>query len=57
MRDEEIIIVEESSVTAKGYRHRTTIPGRVFRFLNLKDKDKLRWIVSSDGIVVVKKAV
>jgi len=57
MRDKEIIIVEESSVTAKGYRHRTTIPGRVFRFLNLKDKDKLRWTVSNDGTVVVKKAV
>jgi len=52
---ETIIIIEESSVTVKGYRHRTTIPRRVFQFLKLKDKDKLRWTVLKDGKVIVKK--
>jgi len=54
---ENIIVVEESSITARGYRHRTTIPRRVFQFLNLKDKDKLRWIVLKDGTIIVKKVV
>jgi len=53
---ENIIVLEESSVTVKGYRHRTTIPRRVFKFLKLKDKDKLRWIVMKDGTVIVKKS-
>jgi len=52
---EDILIIEESSVTAKGYRHRTTVPSRVFQFLNLKDKDRLRWIVLKDGTIIVKK--
>jgi len=52
---ENIIIVEESSVTVRGYRHRTTIPKRVFQFLKLKDKDKLRWIVLKDETIIVKR--
>jgi len=54
---EDVIIIEDSSVTVKGYRHRTTIPRRIFKFLNLKDKDKLRWIVLKDGTIIVKKVV
>jgi len=50
----DIIIIEESSVTVRGYRHRTTIPRRVFQFLKLRDKDKLRWIVLKDGTVIVQ---
>jgi len=53
---EKVIIIEESSVTVKGYRHRTTIPRRIFRFLKVKDKDKLRWIALKDGTVIVRKA-
>ncbi|MFH1224937.1 MAG: hypothetical protein V1676_03990 [Candidatus Diapherotrites archaeon] len=52
---DEVIILEESGVTVKGYRHRTTVPKRVFRFLKLKDKDKLQWAVSKDGKVVLRK--
>jgi bifunctional DNA-binding transcriptional regulator/antitoxin component of YhaV-PrlF toxin-antitoxin module len=54
---EEIIIIEESSITVRGYRHRTTIPRRIFQYLGLKDKDKLRWTVSKDGTVTIRKAV
>jgi len=54
---ENIVIIEESSVTVKGYRHRTTIPRRVFQFLALKDKDKLRWIVLKDGTIIIKKVI
>ena len=48
--------MEESSVTARGYRHRTTIPSKVFRHLGLKDKDKLRWTLLKDGTLIVNKA-
>lgn len=48
-------LVEESAVTARGYRHRTTIPSRVYQFLKLKNKDRLRWIMLRDGTIIVKK--
>jgi len=53
--EEEIVSIEESSVTARGYRHRTTIPHRTFQLLKLKDKDKLRWTTLKDGTVIIKK--
>jgi len=56
MKVEDIIIIEESTVTARGYRHRTTIPRNIYRHLKLKDKDKLKWILLQDGTVVLKKA-
>jgi len=56
MKVEDIIIIEESTVTARGYRHRTTIPRNIFRYLKLRDKDKLKWILLKDGTVVLKKA-
>ena len=52
---EGLIALEESSVTVKGYRHRTTIPRRVFQFLELRDKDKLRWILREDGTIIVQR--
>ena len=54
---ETVQVIEESSVTARGYRHRTTIPSKVFRSLNLKDKDKLRWILLKDGTIVIRKVL
>ncbi|MCC7552266.1 hypothetical protein KO317_01205 [Candidatus Micrarchaeota archaeon] len=53
--DKNLIAIEESSVTIKGYRHRTTIPSRIFNFLDLDDKDKLRWILLKDGTIIIKK--
>jgi len=47
--------ISESGVTAKTYRHRTTIPADVFRTLELKDKDRLKWILLKDGTVIVEK--
>jgi len=52
---DDIILVEESGVTARGYRHRTTIPRGVFTFLGLKDKDRLRWILLKDGTILIRK--
>ena len=52
---DDVLLVEESSVTARGYRHRTTIPKGIFKILKLKDKDKLRWILLKDGTILVRK--
>lgn len=52
---ENVYVIEESSVTARGYRHRTTIPSKVFHFLDLKDKDRLRWIILKDGTLMIRK--
>lgn len=46
---------EESSVTVRGFRHRTTIPRGIFKYLRLKDKERLRWILLKDGTIIVKK--
>ena len=50
-----VFIVEESSVTSRGYRHRTTIPSKIYNHLNLKNKDRLRWILLENGELIVKK--
>lgn len=52
---ENVYIIEETSVTSRGFRHRTTIPKGVYRYLNLKDKDKLRWILLKDKTIIIKK--
>jgi len=51
----DVICTDESSITVRNYRRRTTVPSRAFEYLKLKDKDKLRWIVLKNGMVVVEK--
>jgi len=46
---------EISSVTVRGYRHRTTIPRGIFKKLGLKDKDRLKWIHMKDGRLIIMK--
>lgn len=50
-----IVYIGESGVTAKLYRHRTTIPSEVFHAFKLKDRDRLRWVLLKDGTVTVEK--
>lgn len=52
---EDYEFVDESSVTVRGYRHRTTIPCKIFQKMKLKDKDKLKWVLMKDGKVIVYK--
>jgi len=55
MTSNEPEIIEESRITARGYRHRMTIPSKIFRLLKLRDKDTLRWIVYGDGTIRIIK--
>jgi len=44
-----------SSVTARGFRHRTTIPSVIYRELALKDKDRLKWTLLEGKKVLVER--
>ena len=52
---DEVVCVEETGITVRGYRRRTTVPTGIFKFLNLKQGDKLRWVALKGGSVVVSK--
>jgi hypothetical protein len=52
---DEIVAMEETHITVRGYRRRTTIPSGIFRFMDLEDGDTIRWIATKDGVVYVSK--
>jgi bifunctional DNA-binding transcriptional regulator/antitoxin component of YhaV-PrlF toxin-antitoxin module len=52
---DDIAFIEETAVTVRSYRHRTTVPSRVFKHLDLKQGDMIRWIVLRDGSVILSK--
>lgn len=52
---DDVIYIEETGVTVRSYRHRTTVPSKIFKFLDLKQGDTLRWIALKDGTVYIRK--
>ena len=52
---DDIVAMEDTHITVRGYRRRTTIPSGIFRFMELKDGDVIRWIATKDGVVFVSK--
>jgi len=52
---EEVLYIEETSITVRAYRRRTTVPSKIFKFMGLKEGDSLRWIATRDGAVFVTK--
>lgn len=52
---DDIVAMEDTHITVRGYRRRTTIPSGIFRFLELGDGDVIRWIATKDGTVYVSK--
>jgi bifunctional DNA-binding transcriptional regulator/antitoxin component of YhaV-PrlF toxin-antitoxin module len=54
---DDIVAMEDTHITVRGYRRRTTIPSGIFRFMELKDGDVIRWIATKDGNVFVSKLV
>jgi len=55
INSDDIISIEETTITVRSYRHRTTVPSKIFRYLDLKQGDSLRWIAMKDGTVYIKK--
>jgi len=52
---EDVLYIEETKVTIRKYRHRTTVPAKIFKLLKLNDGDILRWIAMKDGKIFIEK--
>lgn len=46
---DDVKCIKETSITIKGSRKRITVPSKAVEILNLKNADKLRWVVFNDG--------
>ena len=51
----DIKFVNDTTITIRGYRRRTTVPKQILEHLNLKDGDAIRWIIMKNGTVLVMK--
>ncbi len=51
-----VVYIDETAITVRGYRRRTTVPSKIFKFMHLAEGDSLRWIAMRDGTVFVTKA-
>ena len=54
-RMEDVVCIEETAITVRGYRRRTTVPSKIFKFMELSEESALRWIAMRDGTVYVTK--
>lgn len=52
---DEVKCITETAITIRSSRRRITVPSEVVDILDLKDGDKLRWIVFKDGNVNLQK--
>ena len=52
---EEIRCITDTALTIRGSRRRITVPSEVVELLNLKNGDKIRWIVFKNGSVNILK--
>ena len=50
-----VLYIDETAITVRGYRRRTTVPSKIFKFMRLEEGDGLRWIAMRDGTVFVTK--
>ncbi len=51
----DIVCIEETAVTVRSYRRRTTVPSKIFKLLNIHQGDALRWVALKDGTVYITK--
>ena len=47
--------ITDTALTIRGSRRRITVPSELVEILNLKDGDKLRWIIFQNGNVQIQK--
>ncbi|MGF3554063.1 MAG: AbrB/MazE/SpoVT family DNA-binding domain-containing protein [Thermoplasmatota archaeon] len=52
---ENIKCIKDTALTIRKSRRRITVPSEVVKILNLKDGDKLRWIVFKNGSISISK--
>lgn len=49
----EIVHIQETALTIRGSRRRTTVPGEILQYLKLGNGDRVRWVLLKDGTVMV----
>lgn len=52
---DDVVCLQDTAITIKGARRRVTVPADIVDFLELEDKDKIRWIALRDGRVMLEK--
>ena len=52
---DEIACIEETAITVRSYRRRTTVPSKIYKLMDLTPDDSLRWIGMKDGSVILMK--
>jgi len=50
---DEIVHIQETALTIRGSRRRTTVPSEIIRFLKLEDGEHIRWVLLKDGTLIV----
>ena len=54
---DDVDYVTETSVTIRGSRRRTTVPKYIVDKLNIKDGNKLRWMLFKDDTIIIAKII
>jgi len=52
---DDVRCIKDTAITIIGSRRRVTVPSEVVEILNLKNGDKLRWILFSNGDIQIRK--
>ena len=52
---DEVVSITETAITIRGSRRRITVPSEIVENLELKDGDKLRWIIFKNGSIYLQK--
>ena len=50
---EDIVHLQETTLTIRGSRRRTTVPGEIIEYLKLGNGDRIRWVLLKDGTVSI----
>lgn len=48
-----VVFISETTITIRGSRRRTTVPKDIVDRLGLADGDRFRWVLFSDGMILV----
>jgi hypothetical protein len=49
------VYITETKITIRGSRRRTTVPKTIVDMLQLKDGEKMRWVLMRDSSVILFK--
>ncbi|HDD60183.1 MAG: hypothetical protein J7K08_02450 [Thermoplasmata archaeon] len=52
---DDVEAIQETALTIRGSRRRTTVPKIVVEKFGLKDGDRIRWIIFKDGGIIITR--